>query len=158
MVAVPRIALLIDTSTSWGSWIVQGVVRYAEQRGPWLFALEPRGKNESFRRPEAGRVDGVIAQVNNPGLAEHLVRSRLPGVNVTWFHYGGGAIAQCAVDEERTADLAARYFLERGYCPFAYYGPGGRPPEARVSPAAFGRRVRAAGGSFAARRAEPGRS
>src|SRR5262245_22128412 len=99
MRAVPRVALLIDTSTSWGSWIIQGVSRYAEQHGPWLFALQPHGKNEPFQLPEAGRVDGVIARVNHRALADQIVRRRLPAVDVSWFRYGGGAIPRCTVDE-----------------------------------------------------------
>lgn len=158
MVAVPRIALLIDTSTSWGSWIVQGVVRYAEQHGPWLFALEPHGKNEPFQLAHAGRVNGVIARVNNRALADQIVRSRLPAVNVSWLCHGVTAIPQCTADGIRAAELAARFFLDRGYRHFAYFGPGGRSPEAEGGLAEFGRLVRAAGGSFAARRAGPGRS
>jgi LacI family transcriptional regulator len=156
--AVPRIALLIDTSTSWGSWIVQGVVRYAEQHGPWLFALAPHGKNEPVQLAEAGRVNGVIARVTSRGLADQIVRSRLPAVNVSWLRHGVGAIPQCTVDGGGVAELAARFYLDRGYRHFAYHGPGGRSPEAEGGLEEFGRLVRAAGGSFTVRRAWPGRS
>src|SRR5262245_57773505 len=98
MLALPRVALLIDTSTFWGAGIVQGVVRYAEKRGPWLFDLEPHGKNELLRLAETGRVNGVIARVNNTSLAEQIVRSGLPAVNVSWLRYGGAAIPQCTAD------------------------------------------------------------
>jgi LacI family transcriptional regulator len=137
---------------------VQGVVRYADKNGPWLFRLGPHGKNESLWLPKAGQVDGVIARVNNPELAEQIIRSRLPTVNVSWFNYGDGEIAQCTADGEKAAELAARYFLQRGYRHFAYYGPGGRPTDAEGYPSAFGHWVEADGGSFAIYREEPGPS
>ncbi len=158
MVTLPRIALLIDTSTSWGAWIVQGVVRYAERNGPWLFALAPHGKNEPFVLADAGRVNGVIARVNNRKLADQIARSRVPAVNVSWLRHGTGTIPQCTADGTLAAELAARYFLDRGYRHFAYFGPGGRSPEAEGGVAEFGRRVQTAGGTFAARRARPGQS
>lgn len=158
MVTVPRIALLVDTSTTWGSWIVQGVVRYAEQHGPWLFALEPHGKNEPFRLGDVGRVNGVIARVNNLKLADQIVRSRLPAVNVSWLRHGRSVIPQCTADGVKAAELAARFYLDRGYLNFAYFGPGGRTPEAEGGLTEFDRLVRAAGGSFAVRRAGSGRS
>jgi LacI family transcriptional regulator len=158
MVTFPRIALLIDTSTSWGAWIVQGVVRYAERHGQWLFALAPHGKNEVLRLAEAGPVNGVIARVTNRGLADQIARSRLPAVNVSWLRYGVQSIPQCTADGLQAAGMAARFFLDRGYRHFAYYGPGGRPREAEDCPAEFGRLVATAGATFAARRAKPGQS
>ena len=41
-----RIALLIDTSVTFSSLVIQGVARYARQRPNWQLLLQPRGVRE----------------------------------------------------------------------------------------------------------------
>ena len=116
-----RIALLIDTATSWGSGLIEGVANYAKKRErPWLFSFEPRGKYDKMLLPETWRGDGVIARITHSALAEQLITARLPAVNVSWFRYGENLIPRCTCDESAAAEMAARYFLDNGFRQFAY--------------------------------------
>ncbi|NQV31228.1 MAG: hypothetical protein HQ515_00965, partial [Phycisphaeraceae bacterium] len=38
---VPRVILLIETSDHYGRKLLQGIARYANVHGPWLFYREP---------------------------------------------------------------------------------------------------------------------
>lgn len=123
-----RIALLIDTATSWGAGLIEGIASYAKENElAWLFSLEPRGKYEKMLLPERWKGDGVIARVTHHALAEQLIRLRLPAVNVSWFHFGENLIPRCTCDEAAAAELAAHYFIDNGHRQFAYCGSTLRP-------------------------------
>lgn len=122
-----RVALLIETSTSWGSGIVEGIADYAARHCNWQFFLEPRGRFEQLLLPEAWQGDGVIARVTHRPLAEQLIEVGIPSVNVSWFDHGDGAIPRCTADEQGTARECGEYFLDRGFRNYAYCGSVHRP-------------------------------
>ncbi len=124
---LPRVALLVETSTTWGQHLIRGVARYAREHGPWLFVLEPRGRSEKLRVPRGWHGDGVIARVNSPELAEDIERLDLPAVNVSWYHFNAPQIAHCTVDEEAVGTLAANYLADRGFRSFGFYPAFDRP-------------------------------
>ncbi|MCO6042399.1 DNA-binding transcriptional regulator [Aeoliella sp. ICT_H6.2] len=116
-----RIALLIDTSTTWGSGLIEGIVDYSKSRGKsWLFSFEPRGKYDDMQLPEGWQGDGVIARVTTAKLAEQIITRKIPSVNVSWFRYGTNLIPTCTCNEEKAAELAVQYFVGQGYRQFAY--------------------------------------
>jgi len=122
-VAARRVALLVETSSSWGKGILTGVSRYSRGlKQPWLFFVEPRGKYEKLMLPADWQGDGVIARVTHAALAEQLIHLQLPAVNVSWYNYGGPSIARCTANEKQAGQLAAEHFLERGFRHFAYCG------------------------------------
>jgi len=143
--ATARVALLIETSTSWGSGIVRGITRYAREYGPWQFYLEPAGRYERLTVPDGWFGDGIIARVIDPRLASKIERSNVPTVNVSWNPLSGKRIARCTVDEWRSAEIAAEHFLERGFRHFAYCGPMGRPHYSDGFGAAFANTLREKG-------------
>lgn len=122
-----RVALLIETSTSWGTALIRGISRYAKSHGPWLFFLEPRGRLEPARLPRGWRGDGVLARVNNPELDAELRALGVPTVDVSWFNYSNGFAAKCTVSARGIARLAVEHFLERGLRNIGYCEPTGRP-------------------------------
>ncbi|MEQ8848037.1 DNA-binding transcriptional regulator [Botrimarina sp.] len=123
-----RVALLIDTATSWGAGLIEGIAAYAKSRERhWLFSLEPRGKYDRMLLPDHWRGDGVVARITHSALAEQLVDRRLPAVNVSWFRYGENLIPRCTCDEVAAAEMAAKYFVDHGYRQFAYCGSTLRP-------------------------------
>lgn len=116
-----RIALLIDTSTTWGSGLIEGIIDYAKSRDKnWLFSFEPRGKYDDMQLPKGWQGDGVIARVTTAELAEQIITRKIPAVNVSWFRYGTNLIPTCTCNEEKAAELAVQYFLGNGYRQFAY--------------------------------------
>ena len=54
------VALLIDTSTSWGIRLIKGINQYAHESGDWLIHVEPRGRYER-RSGSAGNLGGVAS-------------------------------------------------------------------------------------------------
>jgi LacI family transcriptional regulator len=123
-----RVALLIETSTSWGAQIVRGIGEYAQQQNrPWTFYIEPRGRNEQLHLPTGWQGDGIIARVTTGALCAEIVAAAVPAVNVSWFEFSGDRLATCTVDEAQVGKMAGEYFLDRGYRHFAYCGPLKRP-------------------------------
>lgn len=123
-----NVAVLIETSTGWGSGMVTGISNYLDNSGEnWNVFLEPRGKFEPLRLPKGWQGDGVIARVNNAELADDILQTQIPCVNVSWYDYGQGTIARCTLDEEASGRLAAKYYLEKKYAHFAYCGSPWRP-------------------------------
>ncbi|MBN1853592.1 MAG: hypothetical protein JW829_12745 [Pirellulales bacterium] len=72
-----RVAILVHTSTSWGTQLIDGIADYAQQHGSWLFYVEPRGVYERLRLPRGWSGGGIIARVTTEALAP--MRSLLPG-------------------------------------------------------------------------------
>ena len=123
----PRVAVLVETSTSWGTQLVQGIANYAHEHGPWFFYLEPRGRYERLRLPTDWDGDGIIARVTSQAMAEEIIAADIPAVNVSWFDFGAQSIARCTADEHRSGEMAAQHFLDRGFIHFAYCGAVRRP-------------------------------
>lgn len=123
-----RVALLIDTATTWGAGLIEGIAEFAKANGRrWVFSLEPRGKYDRMLLPERWRGDGVVARITHRALADQLLANAVPAVNVSWFRYGENLIPRCTCDESAAAELAARYFLDNGYRQFAYCASTLRP-------------------------------
>ena len=123
MIPSRRVCLLIDTSTSWGTRLIKGIGRHAQEVGNWLINVEPWGRYERFRVPEGWEGEGIIARINRQALAEEITATGLPTVNVSWYPFVGERIARCTVDAQATGQMAADYFLSLGYRQFAYCGP-----------------------------------
>jgi LacI family transcriptional regulator len=122
-----QVALLIDTATTWGAGLIQGIADFAHRRGDWHLFLGPRGKYDRLLLPDHWDGNGVIARVTHEPLARQIVASNLPAVNVSWYRYGGNAIPQCTCDEVSIGEMAADYFIERGFRQFAYCASSLRP-------------------------------
>ncbi|HMP07077.1 MAG TPA: DNA-binding transcriptional regulator, partial [Lacipirellulaceae bacterium] len=116
----PRVALLIDTATSWGSGLIAGIAQYAHTAADWQLFLGPRGKYDRLTLPSYWAGDGIIARVTHERLAQQIIRRAVPAVNVSWYRYGGDVIPQCTCDEQSVGDMAVKYFLDRGFRQFAY--------------------------------------
>ncbi len=122
-----HVALLIETSTSWGTNIVKGIADYAATHGNWYFYLEPRGKYEQLTLPKNWDGDGVIARVTYEELAHEIAKSRKPAVNVSWYSFDSVSVPTCTTDQQLAGQMIADHFLARGFREFAYCGPINRP-------------------------------
>ncbi len=117
-----RIAVLVDTATSWGRGIVTGVQRYSRTQGNWHLFLEPHGASEAPLLPDAWKGSGSIARISNLTMARQLAAQKSPVVNVSGIHLDGYEFPRVCNDIEAVAEMAACYFLARGYRNFAYLG------------------------------------
>jgi LacI family transcriptional regulator len=118
-----RVALLIETSSSWGSLVIAGISDYVRRHDRWVLFLDHRGSREKQTLPAEWQVDGVIARVTGSALAESVLRRRVPCVNVSQIRVPGDAIQQVTTNAARIGQLGAEALISAGLREFAYYGP-----------------------------------
>jgi LacI family transcriptional regulator len=117
-----RVAVLIETSTTWGRQVIRGVVDYVRSSSHWEFLVDWHGVHEQMRLPRDWRGEGIIARVTSRSLARQIESLRVPTVNVSWSVVPGIKLPQVAADEGAISRLAAEHFQERGFWHFAYVG------------------------------------
>ncbi|MFI4861247.1 MAG: substrate-binding domain-containing protein [Phycisphaerales bacterium JB063] len=139
------IELLVETSTSWGSGLIQGIAQYARKVGGWRLGVAPAGRSEELRLHPRWVGHGIIARVNSKQLADEIIASGVPAVNVSCFDHGLPNIPQCTVNERIVGEMAAAHLLDCGLRHFAYYGPSDRPGYRDKPGDVFVRTVRAQG-------------
>jgi LacI family transcriptional regulator len=124
---VPRVALLVESSRSYGRGILRGIARYAHAHGPWsLFTAERDlhgGVPELF---STWRGSGVIARIENRRMAGRLLRLGCPVVDVLGQAKLPG-IPSFDTDAEAVARIAGEFFLRAGFQHFAFAGYPGVP-------------------------------
>ena len=116
-----RVAILVDTSTTWGRDVIAGVHRYSRERGGWQLFVEPRGMEQRRWLPIAWKGDGVIARVGFEDLAKQLKKSKLPVVNVSGITLPKVNFPRVLSDQVAATNLAAEHLLVRGFRNFAYF-------------------------------------
>lgn len=152
--AAPRVAILVDTSSTWGRDVIAGIISYSRIYGRWNIFVEARGLEETMQLPNGWNGDGVIARVGNSAMAAHLHSKRIPVVNVSGIELPGAVFPQVTTDLMASARLAADHFLERGFRHFAYFSLSGLDYVAR-NQKAFVEAVTSAGGDFASLTVKP---
>jgi LacI family transcriptional regulator len=115
-----RVAVLVDTSTTWGRGIITGIQDYARRHGNWHLFVEARGIHDSTVLPRDWHGDGIIARIGSPEAARELRMRRIPVVNVSGIRLPGTPFPCVCNDGEAAARMAMDYFLARGFRHFAY--------------------------------------
>jgi LacI family transcriptional regulator len=116
-----RVAILVDTSTTWGRDVIAGVHRYSREHGGWVLFVEPRGVEQRRWLPPEWKGDGVIARVGFVDLAKRLRGMKLPVVNVSGITLPRVKFPRVVSDQVAAANLAAEHLLARGFRHFAYF-------------------------------------
>jgi LacI family transcriptional regulator len=138
-----RVALLVETSGSYGRGLLRGIAQYNRDRGNWSTYFRPHGLDDpppTWIKRWKG--DGLLVRVGSQPLADVVRRLGIPTVNLR------SAVPDLpmpcvAVDDEVVADHAARHLLERGLREFAFVGRSvGANPSLDRRREAFARRIR----------------
>ena len=141
-----HVALLIETSGSFGRGLLRGVARYNREHSGWSTYFHPHGLGDS-PPPwlKHWRGDGVLARVSSPSIAKLLVRLKLPVVNLRWtsveapFPYVG-------LNHTKVSELAAEQLLSLGLKYFGFCGgPVGMNPGLDQRAEAFKEYIKTAG-------------
>jgi LacI family transcriptional regulator, galactose operon repressor len=120
-----HVAILIETSGSYGRGLLRGVAKYNHEHAGWSTYFHPHGLGDP---PPAWLMnwkgDGILARVETRQIADVLSRSGAAVVNLR------GTVADLGFpyvgpDHALIARLAAEHLLERGLRHFAFCG---RPP------------------------------
>jgi len=120
-----HVALLIESSGSYGRGLLQGIARYNREHGKWSTYYRPHGPESSL--PEwitRWKGDGMLVRIETRQMADLVKRSGVPVVNLRGT-VRGLSFPFLAVDNQQVAQLAAQHLQERGLRSFGFCG---RPP------------------------------
>lgn len=122
MLGNPRVLLLIETSSSWGSGIVRGVHEWlADRKVMWEVQLVWHGRHEMLHVPRGWSGDGILARVTSEALARELLACKVPVVNVSTI--ARRHIPQVTMDEREVGRSAFGHLRGLGLRQMAYLGP-----------------------------------
>lgn len=117
-----RVALIIETSTSYGRRILRGIRRYAHTHQSWSIFLEQRdlsGEPPPWIKSWDG--DGIISRITTRAMVEDARRLKIPLIDLTDRHETS-APHQVWSDDGAIAKLGADHLLERGFQNFGFCG------------------------------------
>lgn len=116
-----HVALLVETSRSFGRDILRGVQRWMHEHGPWSLFLELRGLDSQVPRWLASwRGDGIIARTGSTAMARAIAATGLPGVELRASRLPH-SLPFVGVDNRSLGRLVAEHFLENGFVNFAIF-------------------------------------
>ena len=117
---IPQVLLLIDTSRAYGRGLVEGIARYADERGPWSIFFNERSLMDSLPRwLKDWHGDGIISHTARGLDVAGLSTKRLPVVEL--FPVPKSGVPLVRPDEEEIARQAVEHFLDRGLQHFAFF-------------------------------------
>jgi LacI family transcriptional regulator len=120
--ALPHVALIVETSTAYGRSILSGISQYVRECGPWTVYIEQRSLQDAAPPwLERWKGDGIIARASTPKSARKLLKSGVPTVDLNDQVRGLG-LPQIHSDHAAIARLAAEHLMDRGFRHFAYFG------------------------------------
>ncbi len=117
-----RVALIVETSNSYARGILEGVIDYIREHEPWSVYLPEQGRGA--RPPHwltKWKGDGIIARIENRGIATCVARTRLPAVDVSAARLLP-KLPWVETDDVAIAERAFQHLAERGFRSFAYVG------------------------------------
>ena len=123
---VPRVALLLETSTEYGRGLLRGVVKYARLHGPWSVDISPGHLEPVLPKANSWAGNGIIARIHSPQMAELIRATGLPVVassleEMAWDH-NDQDFGEIRTDSPAIARMAAQHLMEQGLPHFAYCG------------------------------------
>jgi LacI family transcriptional regulator len=122
-----KIILLIDISEEYGQNLLKGIVKYSKEHGPWIFCRMPLFYRETLGMEgivnfaKEWEADGIIAQLYNDldvkkvlDAGIHLIAEDFKERFMEIPNITGGYL--------EAGKIGAKYFLEKGFRNFAFYG------------------------------------
>jgi len=121
-----KVALIYDAKLPYDLKVISGIARYMHEGADFITYIEENAlRNQKLPDLRTWKGDGIIANFDDPNVAESVLKSHLPVVG-----FGGGygwfprksAIPYFYNDQKLVAQMAADHMLERGFRNFAYCG------------------------------------
>jgi LacI family transcriptional regulator len=117
-----RIALLIESSRSYGRNLLYGIAEYARIYGPWTFYYRERSIDDPLPKGLGRwRPDGIIARLVDPRVSRRVRRLGVPVVDL-YHNQNYPEIPQVVPDRDAIVRLAIEHLLQRSIRHFAYAG------------------------------------
>lgn len=118
----PQVALIIESSVSYGRNILQGIARYISSHHQWSVFLE---QHELGAPPPAwlasSHWDGILCRPTDAALARRLNHMKVPVVDLNDLHEDL-KLPWVGSNHQAIGRLGAKHFLERGFRNFAFCG------------------------------------
>lgn len=118
---LPHVALLIETSRSYGRGLLRGVRRYISEHGPWSVYLELRALDSPappwLRR---WRGDGILSRTGSRAMLSAVRQARVPTVELRASRLKH-PFPSVGVDNRALGRMVAEHLLERGFRRFGVY-------------------------------------
>lgn len=114
-----HVALIVESQVAPRRMMLTGVARYVQEHEPWAVYLKPYGVEKSL--PEwlgEWRGDGIIAAVNDPGIAQ-VTRRGIPIVDIMGVLRHEG-VPLVHTNDRSVGALGAEHLLERGFRHFGF--------------------------------------
>jgi len=150
--APPQVALLFETNEQAHRDILRGVLRYEQIHGPWsLHVAEGRAGEQRLPALKGWNGSGMIGVIQNRAYAEAVLAADVPAVLIDPLdavQLPDGLLQRHSVfasDLRAIGELAADYYLERGFTHFGFVGEIHDINWSRERGAAFAARVHAVG-------------
>ncbi len=118
----PSIALLIESSNSYARGLLRGIMAYIHEHHPWSIYLPEHGRgNVPVNWLNSWHGDGIIARIENAKIAEAVVNSGVPAVDMSAARLAP-SLPWVETDDRAIATLAAQHLVERGFQHYAFCG------------------------------------
>lgn len=128
---IRNVAILAGTTRDWNRNLIRGILAYSNRHTPWNIWTRPN--NGLFHAlPEGWSGQGLIARISTPELADKIIESGLPVVNIGKVLVPGFPAPTLRSDDTISARMAVEHFAERNLTNLIVIGPLDRP-----SPAAY---------------------
>jgi LacI family transcriptional regulator len=118
----PQVALIIESSVSYGRSILQGIARYMASHHRWSVYFE---QHELGTAPPAwlasSHWDGILCRPTDPALARRLLHMHVPVVDLNDL-YENLKLPWVGSNHRAIGRLGANHFVERGFRHFAFCG------------------------------------
>jgi LacI family transcriptional regulator len=109
-------------SSAHGRGLIRGVAEYAQKHTDWSLHLDEIGPLRAVPRwLKVWQGGGIIARIETPEIARGVLAMGMPVVNVSGRTSPPG-VPRVDTDNRAVCNLAADYFLQRGYRNFAFCG------------------------------------
>ncbi|TWT80179.1 Xylose operon regulatory protein [Planctomycetes bacterium CA13] len=114
--------MLIETSTTYGREILQGIAQYQKSHARWSVYLDER---ELWATPPSWLLqrhwDGILCRTTTKGLAESIISKGIPAVDLNDLYTGLG-LPRIRSKMQAIGQLGARHLHERGFRHLAFCG------------------------------------
>ncbi|MBV8878834.1 MAG: xylose operon transcription regulator XylR, partial [Planctomycetaceae bacterium] len=115
MARIPHVALLIETSRSYGREVLRGVRRYLAEHGPWSVYLETRAlESEAPPWLRGWKGDGILARTGSAALGRRIRATSVPVVELRSRRFNP-RVPWVGVDNRALGSMVADHLLERGF-------------------------------------------
>ena len=120
MTKAKKVALLIETSTSYGRTLIRGILQYANAATSWILYNEPRGFSDELPSLSGRNFDGIIMRDTKGNMP--LLKLGIPTVVSIRYEKQIDNVPNIISDSEKIGKLAAEYLTSKGFENFAFCG------------------------------------